>query len=48
MPTTARIIKLHPKTREKLTFLKKEAEQSGEYRVAKRIHAVLLNHQENM
>ncbi len=48
MPITPRIIKLHYKTREKLVSLKKEAEQSGEYRVAKRIHAVLLNHQENI
>jgi len=47
MPITPRLIKLHYKTREKLLVLKKEAEQSGEYRVAKRIHAVLLNHQEN-
>ncbi len=47
MPTRPRIIKLHAKTRTKLIGLKKEAEQAGEYRVAKRIHAVLLNHQEN-
>jgi hypothetical protein len=46
MPTTPRIIKLHAKTRNKLITLKKEAEQAGEYRVAKRIHAVLLNDQE--
>lgn len=45
MPTTPRIIKLHAKTRGKLLTLKKEAEQVGEYRVAKRIHAVLLNHE---
>ena len=37
------IITLHYKTRDKLERLKKEAEQDGEYRVAKRIHAVLLN-----
>jgi transposase len=47
MPTTPRIIKLHYKTRDKLVLLKKEAERVGEYRVAKRIHAVLLNYQEN-
>lgn len=38
-----RIISLHHKTREKLQRLKKEAETDGAYRVAKRIHAVLLN-----
>lgn len=48
MPITPRVIKLHYKTSEKLIQLKKAAEQSGEYRVAKRIHAVLLNHQENI
>jgi transposase len=47
MPARPRLIKLHSKTRTKLILLKKEAEQTGEYRVAKRIHAVLLNHQEN-
>src|SRR5436309_1635970 len=47
MPTRPRIIKLHIKTKKKLISLKKEAEQAGEYRVAKRIHAVLLNNQEN-
>jgi len=47
MPTTPRIVKLHYKTRDKLSLLKKEAEQSGKYRIAKRIHAILLNHQEN-
>lgn len=46
MPANPRIIKLHPKSKNKLIQLKKEAEQDGEYRVAKRIHAVLLNHQE--
>lgn len=46
MPINPRIIKLHAKTRTKLCVLKKEAEQDGEYRVAKRIHAVLLNAQE--
>lgn len=46
MPAIPRIIKLHPKTKNKLIALQKEAEQDGEYRVAKRIHAILLNHQE--
>jgi transposase len=40
----ARYIQLHYKTLEKLLKLKKEAEIDGQYRVAKRIHAVLLNH----
>ncbi len=39
----ARMLKLHHGTANKLLNLKKEAEQSGEYRVAKRIHAILLN-----
>lgn len=39
-----RRLKLHPKTVEKLRRLKKEAEEDGMYRVARRIHAVLLNH----
>jgi len=47
MPTSPRMIKLPEKTRKKLISLKEDAEQSGEYRVAKRIHAVLLNHQKN-
>lgn len=38
-----RILRLHPATYEKLTRLRKEAEQDGAYRVAKRIQAVLLN-----
>ena len=40
----ARNLRLHSKTGNKLFRLKKEAEVDGEYRVAKRIHAVLLNH----
>lgn len=36
---------LHHKTAEKLLRLKKEAECEGVYRVAKRIHAVILNHE---
>ena len=38
-----RQVQLHPKTVEKLRRLKKEAEADGMYRVAKRIHAVVLN-----
>jgi len=38
-----RILQLHYKTVEKLRRLKREAEQDGAYRVAKRIHSVLLN-----
>ena len=39
----SRKIYLHPQTAKKLLKEKKEAEQDGEYRIAKRIHAVLLN-----
>ena len=39
----ARKIYLHHQTDEKLKRLKKEAEQAGLYRIAKRIHSVLLN-----
>jgi len=39
-----RQMQLHPKTVEKMCRLKREAESDGAYRVAKRIHAVLLNH----
>lgn len=39
----ARKIQLHHATRKKLFRLKKEAEQDGVYRVAKRLHAVLLS-----
>jgi transposase len=39
----ARRLKLHPKTAKKLLGIKKEAERDGQYRVAKRIHATLLN-----
>jgi transposase len=46
MPNQPRIIRLHRKTEQKLLSLKREAEQEGEYRVAKRIHAVLLSNQE--
>lgn len=40
----ARFLKLHHRTLDKLTRDKKEAERDGVYRVAKRIHAILLNH----
>jgi len=39
----ARILELHYRTRQKLQQFRKEADQEGEYRVARRIHAVLLN-----
>jgi len=39
----ARFLQGHWKRIKKLLSLKKEAEQDGEYRVAKRIHAVALN-----
>ncbi len=40
----SRMIRMHPMTCQLLTRKKKEAEQDGEYHVAKRIRAVLLNH----
>ena len=40
----ARLIRLHHKVLGKLIRLKKEADEAGEYRVAKRIHATLMNH----
>ena len=40
-----RMVYLHYKTVEKLFRLKKEAEVDGAYRVARRIHAVILNHE---
>lgn len=46
MPIRPRMLKLHPKTKVKLLELKKQAEKAGESRVAKRIHAVLLNNEE--
>jgi len=39
----ARSLKLHPMTARRLLRLKHEAEEEGAYRVAGRIHAVLLN-----
>ena len=38
-----RMIRLHPKTSQRLLRLRGEAERDGMYRVAKRIHAVVLN-----
>jgi transposase len=38
-----RVLCLHSSTVKKLLRLRKEAETDGQYRVAKRIHAVLLN-----
>ena len=38
-----RMIQLHPQTAKKLLRLKKEAESDGAYRVARRVHGVLLN-----
>ena len=38
-----RLLRLHPKTREHLVRLTKEAEKDGAYRVAKRLRAVVLN-----
>jgi len=40
----ARILRLHYRTYDKLRRLKKQAEADGAYRVARRIHAVTLNH----
>jgi transposase len=40
----ARSLSLHPKTLEKMARDKRSAEKEGAYRVSKRIHAVLLNH----
>ena len=39
-----RVLKLHSMTARKVLRLKHEAETEGQYRVARRIHAVLLNH----
>ncbi len=44
---TPRFIQLHPRTREKLTKMMREAAADGADRVATRIHAVLLNHDKN-
>lgn len=39
-----RQLRLHPMTVKKLLRLRREAESDGAYRVARRVHAVLLNH----
>jgi len=41
----ARLLQLHFRTYDKLRRLKKEAEADGAHRVAKRIHAITLNHE---
>ena len=38
-----RLIRLHWKTRQCLKYLRKAAEQDGAYRVAQRLHAIVLN-----
>lgn len=43
----ARLLCLPFQTSQKLRRLKKEAESEGVYRVARRIHAVLLNHDDH-
>lgn len=40
-----RLLRLSAKSRQRLNRLRKEAEQEGAYRVARRLHAVLLNSQ---
>lgn len=44
---TPRFINLHPKTQKKLNRLMREAAADRAYKVVKRIHAVLLNHDTN-
>lgn len=41
----ARFLRLRVKKAQQLSALQREAERDGQYRVARRIHAVLLNHQ---
>jgi transposase len=41
----ARFLRLPAKKAQQLSALQREAERDGQYRVARRIHAVLLNHQ---
>ena len=41
----ARLLHLHFRTYDKLRRLKKEAETDGAHRVAKRLHAITLNHE---
>jgi transposase len=41
----ARYLEIHHKRRERLIAMRKKAEQEGEYRVARRLQAVILNSQ---
>ena len=43
----ARFIHLSPKKAQEFSALKREAERDGAHRVARRLHAVLLNHQQH-
>src|SRR5258707_5362861 len=43
MAMQPRLLWLHPKTYSRLVLLRKQAEQDGAYRVAKRLQAVVLN-----
>ena len=43
----ARFLRLTAKKAQNLSALKREAERDGAHRVARRMHAVLLNHQEH-
>ncbi len=43
----ARFLRLTPKKARELSFLKREAEKDGAHRVARRLHAVLLNHRQH-
>src|SRR5687767_5571397 len=43
----ARFLRLTAKKARDLSALKRESEKDGAHRVARRIHAVLLNHQEH-
>jgi transposase len=44
---TPRFVRLHPRTKNRLLTIQREAAADGAHRVATRIHAVLLNHDEN-
>jgi len=41
----ARFLRLSTRKAQQLSVLKREAEKDGAHRVARRLHAVLLNHQ---
>ena len=43
-----RFIHLSPKKAQEFSALKREAERDGAHRVARRLHAVLLNHQQHI